>query len=472
MKIKITVTALLLATASVAAETDSTSHQLAHDIFAELVNIDTSDESGNVTRASEAMAKRLKAAGFPDADIAIVGDDATKKNLVVRLHGAGKRKPVLMIGHLDVVNARRADWTLDPYKFIEKDGYFYGRGTEDMKDGAATLLTTMIRLKQEGYHADRDLILALTAGEESGVANGVDWLAKHRRDLIDAEFVVNHDGQGVVMDGKKPLFFEVDATEKVYADFQLETTNPGGHSSIPVPENAIYRLADGVQRLGRYQFPFELNSVTRAFFERYVHIEQGQRALDMQAMLAAKPDPQALKRLSTDPTLNSIIRTTCVATRLDAGHANNALPQAAKATVNCRILPGHSAEEVRQTLIKVLADPKIAVRYIADTGEILETAVSKQGMAPPPLNREVMQAVDKVAAQMWPGLPVVPMMSAGASDAVYATAAGFAVYEVSGGSIDRNDIRSHGRDERIGVQDFYRGVDFNYRFVKELLGIK
>jgi acetylornithine deacetylase/succinyl-diaminopimelate desuccinylase-like protein len=472
MKITIAVTALLLAAARASAGTDADAHQLAHDMFTELVNIDTSDESGNVTQATEAMAKRLKAAGFTDQDIAIVGDDPKRKNLIVRLHGTGKRKPVLMIGHLDVVNARRADWSMDPYKFVEKDGYFYGRGTQDMKDGGATMLTTMIRLKQEGYHADRDLILALTAGEESGVSNGVDWVAKHRRDLIDAEFVLNHDGQSVVTDHGKALFFEVDATEKVYADYQLEVTNPGGHSSVPVPENAIYRLADGVGKIGRYQFPFELNSVTHAFFERYAHIEQGQRATDMQSMVAAKPDAEAIKRLSADPTINSVIRTTCVATRLDAGHANNALPQSAKATVNCRILPGHSAEEVRQTLIKVVADPKIAVRYISDTGQILATAESKQGMSPPPLNRDVMQAIDKVAAQMWPGLPVIPMMSPGASDAVYATAAGYPVYEVSGGSLDRNDIRAHGRDERIGVQDFYRGVDFHYRFIKELLGIK
>jgi acetylornithine deacetylase/succinyl-diaminopimelate desuccinylase-like protein len=459
----------LAITAIALADADADAHKLAHDMFKQLVEIDTTDDHGNVTTAAEAMAKRLRDAGFPESDIKVLGPNDRKKNLVVRLHGTGQRKPILMIGHLDVVAARREDWSLDPFKFTEKDGYFYGRGTQDMKDGDATMLMTMIRLQREGYQADRDLILALTADEETGDSNGVDWLVKNHRDLIDAEFVLNHDGQGVITDKGKAQYFEIDATEKVYADFQLSTTNPGGHSSVPMPGNAIYELVAAVAKIGRFQFPFELNSVTRGFFERFGPTETGQRASDMRELLSAKPDPEAIKRLSTDPVVNAVIRTTCVATRLDAGHANNALPQSAKAVVNCRILPGHSAEEVRQTLVNVVGDPRVSVRYISETNEILPTAESKKGMTPPPLNAEVMRAAEKVAGEMWPGLPVVPMMSAGASDAVYATAGGYPVYQVSGGALDRNDIRAHGRDERIRAEDFYRGVDFHYRFIKELL---
>ncbi len=305
-----------------------------------------------MTTAAEAMAQRFRDAGFPESDMQILGPNDRKKNLVVRLHGSGKHKPVLLIGHLDVVEARREDWTTDPFQFVEKDGYYYGRGTQDMKDGDAVMVTTLIRFKKEGFVPDRDIILALTADEEGGTSNGVDWLIKNHRELIDAEFVLNHDGGGILSEQGKPQFMTVDASEKLYSDYQLTVTNPGGHSSLPKPDNAIYHLADGLARLEHYQFPFELTNITRAYYERMAKISTGERAADMRAILKTPPDMDAVARLSKDPIDNSIMHTTCVATRLNAGHANNALPQMAQANVNCRIIPGHAPEEIRQELEK------------------------------------------------------------------------------------------------------------------------
>ena len=343
-----------------AAQPDAATKQLARDIFQQLIEINTTDSVGSTTIAAQAMAKRLTDAGFPASDIAVLGPNDRKGNMVVRLHGTDRaQKPVLIIGHLDVVEARREDWTTDPFKFVEKDGYFYGRGTQDMKVNDAILVTTFIRFKKEGYRPARDLILALTADEEGGKSNGVDWLLKNRRDLIDAEFVLNADAGGVTMVKGKPVNVDIEASEKLYADFQLTATNPGGHSSLPVPDNAIYHIADALAKLERAPFPFELNEVTRTYFEKRAALESGQVAADMKAILRTPPDAEAMARLSADARYNSTMRTTCVATRLNAGHANNALPQLAQANVNCRILPGHAAEEVRQSLIRTFADPKI-----------------------------------------------------------------------------------------------------------------
>ncbi len=281
-----------------------------------------------MTTAAEAMAQRLRDAGFPAADIQILGPNDRKKNLVVRLHGTGAHKPVLLIGHLDVVEARREDWTTDPFQFVEKDGYYYGRGTQDMKSDDAIIVTTLIRFLKEGYKPDRDIILALTADEEGGKSNGVDWLIRNHRELIDAEFVLNPDNGSIDLVDGKPLMVGMDATEKLYADFELEVTNPGGHSSLPLPDNAIYRLTDAIGRLQRYQFPFELSEVTRAYFTQMSSIEKGQTAADMKGILQQPPDPAAVKRLSADPENNALLRTTCIPTRLAAGHANNALAAA------------------------------------------------------------------------------------------------------------------------------------------------
>jgi len=464
------VAAALFGAASAHAQTvtDPTANALARSLFQELIDINTTDSVGNVTTAADAMAKRLRSAGYPDGDIAVLGPNARKKNLVVRLHGTGQHKPVLLIGHLDVVEARREDWTTDPFKFIEKDGYFYGRGTQDMKDGDAIMVATLIRLKKAGFRPNRDIILALTADEEGGSSNGVDWLLKNHKDLIDAEFVINHDGYSVVSEHGKPLYYELDGTEKVYGDYQLLVTNPGGHSSLPVPDNAIYALADGLGRIEKFEFPFELNAVTRGYYERMSTIETGQRAADMRAILRTPPDGQAIARLSKNPADHAIMHTTCVATMLEGGHANNALPQRAGAVVNCRILPGHSPEEVRQKLIAVVKDPRIQIRYIDDQGQVRDTASDRKGYPPPPLNPVVMKPLESLVASYWPGLKVVPNMAVGASDGVFTSAVGMPTYTITGVANDRDNERAHGRDERLGVESFYKGNAFFYQYIRAL----
>jgi len=448
------------------AQLDDQTKQFAHDVFKQLININTTDSVGNITTASQAMAERFRAAGFPDSDMQILGPNDRKKNLVVRLHGNGKHKPVLLIGHLDVVEAKREDWTTDPFQFTVKDGYFYGRGTQDMKDGDSVMVTTLIRMKKEGFVPDRDIILALTADEEGGSSNGVDWLLKNHRDLIDAEFVLNHDGGGILLDHGKPVMMELDASEKLYSDFQLTSRNPGGHSSLPTPDNAIYHLADALGRIEHFQFPFELTTVTRAYYEKMAAAATGDRAADIQAILKMPPDMAAVDRLSKDPIDNSIMHTTCVATRLSGGHANNALPQTAQANVNCRILPGHSAEQVRQELEKVVADPKVSVQAVGSSGQVMDHASDRVSYAPPPLRPEVMRALEKITAEMWPGTPVIPSMSTGASDGIYTNAAGLPTYAVSGEALERSDIRAHGKDERVPIASFDRAVEFYYRFLK------
>jgi acetylornithine deacetylase/succinyl-diaminopimelate desuccinylase-like protein len=451
---------------------DDATRQLSRDIFRELVEINTTDSVGNTTLAAQAMAKRLTDAGFPAADVQVLGPNDRKGNLVVRLRGASGKKPVLILGHLDVVEARREDWTTDPFKFIEKDGYFYGRGTQDMKVDDAILITTFIRLRREGYRPDRDLILALTADEEGGQSNGVDWLLKNHRDLIDAAFVLNADAGGVTTLKGKAVNVDIEASEKQYADFEVTSRNPGGHSSLPTPDNAIYHLADALSRLEHSPFPVELNAVTRMYFERRAPLESGQTKDDMNAVLHSPPDAEAVARLSAEPRYNSLLRTTCVATRLSAGHANNALPQTAQAIVNCRILPGHSPAETQQSLMRVFADPKVEVRYIGAIGGA-EKAADSKGFTPLLPSLEVIDPLTRVAAELWPGAPVIPEMETGASDSIYTSAAGIPSYGINGVGIDQDDIRAHGKDERVRVAAYYDGVDFYYRFLKTMTaGIK
>jgi len=366
-----------------------------------------------------------------------------------------------------VVEAKREDWTTDPFQFIEKDGYFYRRGTQDMKVDDAILVTTFIRFEREGFRPSRDLILALTADEEGGKSNGVDWLLKNHRELIDAEFVLNMDAGGVTTIKGKPVNVDVEASEKQYADFELTVINPGGHSSLPTPDNAIYHLADALSRLEHSPFPVEFNAVTRTYFERRATLENARTNADMNAILHTPPDGAAVARLSQDPRYNSMLRTTCVATRLSAGHANNALPQTAQAIVNCRILPGHSPSETQQTLVRVFADPKVAVKYLGAIGGA-EQAPDSKGFATVLPSAEVLRPLEQVAAEMWPGAPVIPEMETGASDSIYTMAAGIPSYGINGVGIDQDDIRAHGKDERVRVGAYYEGVDFGYRFLKAL----
>lgn len=463
----LTASVAVLSTSFTHAATSDDSHLLARDIFKQLIEIPTTESQLGSTPAAEAMAKRFREGGFAADDVQVVGPEARKMNTVVRLRGKGKAKPVLLIAHLDVVEALREDWSVDPFVLLEKDGYFYGRGTQDMKDAVAIMSTTLLRYKRENFRPDRDIILALTADEESGAANGVQWLLKHRRDLVDAEFVLNHDGAGVILDHGKATQIEVTASEKVYADFDLKVTDPGGHSSVPRRDNAIYQLTAALDRLAKYNFPFELNHVTRAYYERIAKSAPEPRASDILAILESPPDTAALARMSQDPVDNATIRTTCVATRLAAGHANNALPQLARATVNCRILPGHSPEEVRQELVHVVNDKAVEVRYVNFVANTLEdVAPNVRGYAPPPLRPEVMKPLEKIAAKMWPGAAIIPSMAVGATDGVYTSAAGLPTYLVSGEALERDDNRSHGQDERVGVEAFYRAVDFYYEYLR------
>jgi acetylornithine deacetylase/succinyl-diaminopimelate desuccinylase-like protein len=446
-------------------------HPLARDIFKQLIEIKTTESGAGSTPAAEAMAQRLRAGGFDD--VQVVGPGGRKQNMVARLKGNGRKRPVLLIGHLDVVEARREEWTVDPFVFLEKDGYFYGRGTQDMKDGVAVMVTTLLRYRAEGYRPDRDIILALTADEESGTANGVDWLLKNRRDLVDAEFVLNHDGGGVTLENGRAVQVDLTASEKGYADFALTVTNPGGHSSAPPRENAIYSLARALDSISAHDFPFELNNATRAYFEHVAKRNDPAHAAAIRGILQTPPDPAALKQISEDQIDNAIVRTTCVATRLEGGHANNALPQTARANVNCRILPGHSPEEVRQELVQVVADPSVKVQYYNFLTEQLEdVAPNVRGYAPPPLRPDVLKPLQKIAAKMWPDAPIVPSMAIGASDSVYTNAAGLPTYMVSGSALTRDDYRAHGQDERIGVQSFYDSVDFFYDYLKAVVSYK
>lgn len=454
--------------AQVSATAPDTQHQEAVDIFRELIEINTTDSVGNVTTAAKAMQQRFLSAGFPGSDMQLLGPNDRKQNLVLRYRGDPGKKPILLIGHLDVVEARREDWTTDPFQFVTKDGYFYGRGTQDMKDADAILVETLLRMHREGFKPNRDIILALTADEEGGKSNGVAWLVQNHRDLIDADYVLNPDGGGVELRQGKATIFSVDASEKLYADYQLSVTNPGGHSSLPVPDNAIYQLADGLKNLQRYTFPVELSDVTRAYFAAESKILSGQTADDMRALLKTPPDSEAVKRLSQTPEYNSTLHTTCVATRLDAGHANNALPQRALANVNCRIFPGHSQEEIRQELIRVLNNPKITVKYVDDAGNVYDKGTDRKSFAPAAVNPEVMRALDQVVGSMWPHTPIVPTMADGASDGVYTMAASMPTYQISGIAIETTDERAHGRDERLPITSYERGADFYYDFLKTL----
>jgi acetylornithine deacetylase/succinyl-diaminopimelate desuccinylase-like protein len=432
--------------------------RLARDIFKELIEINTTSRYGS-TKAAEAMAARLRSAGFPDNDIQVIGPDQQHKNMVLRYRGTGKLKPVVFICHLDVVEAFREDWTDDPFTFLEKDGYFYGRGTTDVKNDDASLIANIIRLKKERYMPNRDIIIALTADEEMGNANGVDWLITNHRDLIDADFCINPDGGGGDLKNGKPVNMSIQTSEKIYVSFRLEVKNKGGHSSLPVKDNAIYSLASGLTRLANYDFPVRLNETTRSYFEKIVAGESGQVKSDILAILMTTPDTAAARRLAASSAYyNAMMRTTCVATMLSAGHAENALPQTAQAIINCRMLPDDTPDNVMSAIKTVLADGQISVIR-------LNTSFS----APlSPLREDVTEPVNQISSSMWPGVNVTPIMSTGATDGRYLRSQGISVYGVSGMFGDMDDVRAHGKDERIGVKEFYDGVEFMYRFIKAL----
>jgi acetylornithine deacetylase/succinyl-diaminopimelate desuccinylase-like protein len=435
--------------------------QFARGLYQELLEINTSASVGDTYKAAQAMAMRLKQAGFADSDVQVFQTGPKRGDLVARLHGTGKRKPILLMAHIDVVEARTEDWTTDPFKLVEKDGYFYARGSGDDKFMAATFTTNMIRYKQEGFRPDRDIILVLETDEETGDSSqyGISWLVKNHRDLIDAQFALNEGGGVGVKDGK-PIYNSIQTSEKVFQSFWLEVHNPGGHSSQPRKDNAIYELAAGLERLAKFDFPVQLNDTTRRYFAQMSKIDQGAEAADMKALLAEPPDAGAVERLSAKTPYNAQMRTTCVATRLEGGHADNALPQVARAMINCRILPGHDIEEIRGTLIHVLGDDKVSV-----------TPDQPATPSPPsPLSPELLKPIEKLTAKFWPGIPVLPIMSTGASDSLYLRNAGIPAYGHSGLANDIFDVRAHGKDERVNVKAFFNGQEYLYELVKQLAG--
>jgi acetylornithine deacetylase/succinyl-diaminopimelate desuccinylase-like protein len=450
------VLALLFAPAALVAQRDA-ARALEREILKQLVEINTSDSAGHTREAAEAMQKRLVAAGLPPADVQVTGYDPKYQCLVARYRGRNPAaKPILLIGHLDVVDARKEDWTFDPYIFREQDGYYWGRGTSDDKFGAAMLVASFIRYKQEGFIPDRDIIIALTADEETS-GNSIKWLVEKRRDLIDAEYALNADaGGGEIKDGKR-IAFTVQTAEKVYLTFQLEVRNKGGHSSLPEPNNAIYRLAGGLARLERHTFPVRLNETTRAFFAGAAKNQPAAISADMRAVAQAA-DPAAARRLSKVPYYNSVMRTTCVATRLFAGHADNALPQVARATVNCRMLPDDPADSVEAVLRRVVADTAI---HFARAEPAAPSPAS-------PLRRDIMGPVEQLVKRMWPDAAIVPEMSTGATDGAFTRNGGIPTYGVAALFERLDDIRAHGKDERIFIQSYHEAAEFWYQLVKLL----
>ena len=431
--------------------------QLAREIYKQMVESQSGFTTGATTPIAEAVAARLKAEGFPASDIFVGGAIPRKANIVVRYHGTGAHKPILLLAHIDVVEAKRADWSTDPFQFIEKDGYFYGRGTADDKAQAAVWVANLIRYKRGGFKPDRDLIVALTADEEGGGPyNGVEWLLKNKRSLIQSEFALNEGARGELVNGKR-VSHDIGVAEKTYADFRFKSLNKGGHSSRPISDNAIYHLAGALYRLSNYSFPFQLNQVTKAYFQQTAKLETGDVAADYAKI--AQGSEAAMQRVAkTNAGMNSMMRTTCVATQLEGGHAPNALPQLAAANVNCRILPDDSVEHVLQVLKQVAADDQVVVTIKQDEGKAPAS----------PMRDDIMKAFNKVTDTMWPGVITVPTMATGASDGRYLREAGIPTYGVQGFFTDRDDVRAHGRDERMLVLSFYEGQTFLYEFVKVL----
>jgi len=431
--------------------------QLARSIYKEFVEIQSGYSTGATTPVAEAAARRLKAAGFPDADIFIGGAIPTKANLVVRYHGTGARKPILLPAHTDVVEAKREDWSMDPFQFIERDGFFYGRGTGDDKAQAAVWIANLIRYKREGFKPDRDIIVALTADEEGGGPyTGVDWLIKNHREWIDAEFCLNEGGWGEEAGGKK-IANDIQVSEKYVIDFRFEVRNKGGHSSMPVPDNAIYHLAAALDRLAKFGFPLKTNDVTAAYFKQMATLNKEPLKTDLTK--AAEGNQDSMQRVAQfSATWNATLRTTCVATQLEGGHARNALPQLAAAGVNCRVLPEDSIDYVKSTLEKVIADDQVKISIV---GNVPKGPAS-------PMRPDIMKAVGRLTDTLWPGVPSIPIMVMGATDGRSLRSAGIPTYGIQGFFMDRDDMRFHGRDERMGVQAFYEGQQFLYELVKTL----
>ena len=434
------------------------------DLYKQLVEINTTLSVGSCTQAAEAMRARLVAAGMPKADTQILfpADRPKDGALIAVLHGTdAKSKPLLLLAHIDVVEAKRADWQRDPFKLVEENGWFYARGSSDDKAMASVLTDSLVRYLQTGFKPRRDIKLALTCGEETpNVFNSVQWLLKNKPGTLNAAFALNEGAGGELDASEKPVALQIQAGEKVYQDFELIADDAGGHSSRPKPEgNPIVRLSEGVAKLGAYTFPIQLNDVTRAYFKAQIELAPVPVAADMRAVLADPQDDAAVRRLwKINPNWNGMLRTTCVPTEIEGGHAPNALPQHVHANVNCRILPATSAADVQRQLAQVLGDEKITVKPVG----VLDTEV----VPPPSLSPQIMKPVRDIAEKIWPGVAIVPTMSPGATDGRYLNAAGVPTYGLSGMFHDAEGSHAHGLNERIRVKSLLDGRRFLYGIVQ------
>lgn len=455
---------LTIAAAPISAQQPDAARQLLHDVYKQLLEINTSNMTSGTTEAANAMARRFRDAGFPDSDIFLGGVRPDKHNLVVRYRGSGAAegpRPLLLLAHIDVVEALKSDWSpdLDPFRLTERDGYYYARGSADDKSMAAIFVANLLRMKQEGYRPDRDIIVALTADEEGGCCNGVRWLIANHRDLVDAALVINEGGGGALRNDR-PFYNLIQATQKNVVNFTVTARNRGGHSSVPRPDNAIYELAAGIERFSRYAFPVQFNDVTRAFFGRTADVETPEMGRAMKALVKNPRDARAAAVVAGDPKYNSMLRTTCVATTLKGGHATNALPQTAEVGINCRILPDARPSEVRARIIEALAD----------TGLEVSAAQDREYVAPSSIGPEIMQPVERVTRELFGNIPVIPTMSTGATDSQPFRVISIPAYGVSGILSDPNDNRAHGKDERLRTRSLYDGQEFLWRLTRILSG--
>ncbi len=454
--------ALLLSQSAEAQQLPVESYALSRSILQQLIAINTTSAYGT-TAAAQAIVARLQSAGYAAEDIQLLAPEnhPERANVVVRLHGAQKARPLLYIGHLDVVEAKRADWSMEPFELTENDGWLYGRGTIDMKGQDSVLLASMMTLKQQGFIPDRDIIAAFTADEEQGDANGVAWLLKQHRDLIDAALVINPDGGEADIKNGRKIVLALQTSEKLYMTFSLQATDKGGHSSRPTAQNPIYRLARGLERLSEFHFPVHLTATTQQYFQQAAALEQGQARQDMLAVAKGNPTPSVLRRLSADLDKDLLLRSTCTATMLEGGHAENALPQRAMATIQCRVIPGETPEQIMHTLAQVIHDPAVTV-----------TSLSHITLSPESrITADILTPLQQVVHGLWPEVMVVPQMSPGASDSIYTRAAGMQTFGIDGMFSDIDDDRFHGRDERISVQAFKEELDFTYQLMRRLSAV-
>ncbi|MBV1689283.1 M20/M25/M40 family metallo-hydrolase [Novosphingobium sp. G106] len=433
------------------------------ELYKELVETNTTASVGSCTQAAAQLEARLRKAGFGDTELFSYAPPENPRhgNLVATMAGSDKNVPaVLLLAHLDVVEANRADWERDPFKLTEEGGFYFARGSTDDKSQAAIFTDTLIRLKQSGFKPRRMLKLALTCGEEGGTGsiNGAEWLARNRPDLIAAGFALNEGGPGRMAADGGPLNLGVQVGEKAPRSFTLETTNKGGHSSVPVRDNAIYQLADAVLKVRELKFPLRLTPVTKLYFQRMGALRKDAMGAAMIKLAADPTDSAAEALVSSDRSFNSMLHTTCVATEIGGGHAINALPQRAKASINCRILPGETVEETEAALVGAIADPGVKITLVQEGLRTLAI--------PPTLDPAVMDPMERLTQKHFPGVPLIPMISTGATDSTWLGLVHIPTYGIPGLWTDPETVGTHGLNERVSIRALYEGRDYMFDLIK------